>query len=58
MKKAQGITEELKAKDMMAWVGAVTNIKACAEEIINEELIYAQKNAKKRAQDLIIGICV
>ena len=41
MKKAQGITEELKAKDMMAWVGAVTNIKACAEEIINAELIYA-----------------
>ena len=41
MKKAQGITEELKAKDMMAWVGAVNNIKACAEEIINQELIYA-----------------
>ena len=41
MKKAQGITEELKAKDMMAWVGAVNNIKACAEEIINDELIYA-----------------
>jgi len=41
MKKAQGITEELKANDMMAWVGAVNNIKACAEEIINNELIYA-----------------
>ncbi len=41
MKKSQGITEELKANDMMAWVGAVTNIKACAEEIINAELIYA-----------------
>jgi len=41
MKKAQGITEELKANDMMAWVGAVNNIKACAEEIVNEELIYA-----------------
>ena len=41
MKKTQGITEELKANDMMAWVGAVTNIQACAEEIINAELIYA-----------------
>lgn len=40
MKKAQGIAEELKAQDMMAWVGAVNNIRACAEEIINEELIY------------------
>lgn len=40
MKKAQGITEELKARDMMAWVGAVNNIRACAEEIINSELIY------------------
>jgi len=40
MKKTQGITEELKANDMMSWVGAVNNIKACAEEIINEELIY------------------
>jgi len=41
MKKARGITEELKASDMMAWVGAVNNIRACAEEIINNELIYA-----------------
>lgn len=40
MKKAQGITEELKAKDMMVWVGAMNNIKACAEEIVNAELIY------------------
>ncbi len=41
MKKAHDITEELKAKDMMAWVSAVNNVKACAEEIVNAELIYA-----------------
>ena len=41
MKKAEGITEELKAKDQMAWVGAMENIRSRATEIVNEELIYA-----------------
>ena len=41
MKEAQGITEELKARDQMAWVGAMNNIRACAEEIIYAELVYA-----------------
>lgn len=31
--KSQGITEELKARDQMAWVGAMNAIKAQAEEI-------------------------
>ena len=30
----QGITEELKAKDQMAWVGAMNNIRHSAEEIV------------------------
>lgn len=38
---AQGITEELKARDQMAWVGAMNNIRNAAEEIICTELIYA-----------------
>ena len=29
----QGITEELKAKDQMAWVGAMNNIRHSAEEV-------------------------
>ena len=41
MKKAEGVTEELKAKDQMAWVGAMENIRSRATEIVNEELIYA-----------------
>ena len=41
MKVAQGITEELKSRDQMAWVGAMNNIRACAEEIIYTELVYA-----------------
>ena len=40
MKTAEGVTEELKAADPMAWVGAMNNIRARAEEIIREELIF------------------
>jgi hypothetical protein len=40
MMKAQGVTEQLKAEDAMAWVGKVNNIRACADEIIRDELIY------------------
>ncbi len=40
MKAAEGITEDLKASDPMAWVGAMNNIRARAEEIIREELIF------------------
>ena len=35
-----GATEELKAKDQMAWVGAMNNIRNRAEEIVNAEIIY------------------
>ena len=40
MKVAQGITEELKGHDQMSWVGAMNNIRACAEEIVYTELVY------------------
>ena len=33
MAQAQGITEQLKAEDQMAWVGATNNIHYIAEEI-------------------------
>ena len=41
MKKQQGVTEELKARDQLAWVGAMNNIRNAAEEIIFAEVIYA-----------------
>ena len=41
MKKQQGITEELKVRDQLAWVGAMNNIRNAAEEIIYTEVIYA-----------------
>ena len=40
MAKTQGITEALKAKDQMAWVGAMNNIRSAAEEIVLSEIIY------------------
>ena len=41
MKQAQGITEQLKAENALEWVGRMNNIRACAMEIVNEEIIYA-----------------
>ena len=35
----EGITEQLKAQDQMAWVGAMNNIRNRAEEIVVHELI-------------------
>ena len=40
MAKAEGVTEELKRKDQMAWVGQMNNIRNRAEEIVRSELIY------------------
>ena len=42
MKAAEGITEDLKAADPMAWVGAMNNIRNRAEEVILHELIYGE----------------
>ena len=42
MKMAEGVTEELKAADPMAWVGAMNNIRNRAEEIILQKLIYGE----------------
>ena len=39
--KQAGVTEELKARDQMAWVGAMNAIRQQAEEIVMEELIYS-----------------
>ena len=42
MKAAEGVTEELKTADQMAWVGAVNSILNRAEEIILREMIYEE----------------
>ena len=38
--KQCGATEQLKAGDMMKWVGLMNNIQAAAEEIVLKELVY------------------
>ena len=40
MAKTQGITEALKARDQLAWAGAMNNIRNAAEEIVLAEFIY------------------
>ena len=40
MQIAEGITEEMKADNPMAWVQRMNNIQARAEEIVREELIF------------------
>ena len=42
MKVSEGVTEELKAADQMAWVGAMNSIRNRAEEIILREMIYGE----------------
>ena len=41
MKQAQGITERLKEENALEWVQCLNNIRACAREIVEKEIIYA-----------------
>ena len=38
--KQEGITEELKRRNQMAWVGAMNNIRDRANEIVLNEVIF------------------
>ena len=40
MKKAEGVTEQLKAADQMEWVGRMNSIRQRAEEVVLSELVY------------------
>ena len=40
MAQAQSVTEALKATDQ-TWVGQMNNIKACARELVDKEIVYA-----------------
>ena len=43
MATAEAVTEELKAADPIAWVGAMNNIRSRAEERILQELIWEEE---------------
>lgn len=40
MAKQEGVTERLKSQDQMLWVRRMNNIRARAEEIVREEIIF------------------
>lgn len=40
MQAAEGITEELKFRDPLAWVGAMNSIQSRAEEILLSEMVF------------------
>lgn len=41
MKRAQGITEQLKTENALEWTQRMNNIRACAREIVEREIIFA-----------------
>lgn len=40
LSKQEGVTEELKRRDQMAWVGAMNNIRDRVNEIVLNEVIF------------------
>lgn len=40
MKVSEGVTEDLKSSDQMAWVRAINSIHNRVEEIVLEEIVY------------------
>lgn len=41
MKQSQGITEQLKSENALEWIKRMNNIRACAKEIVEKEIIFA-----------------
>ena len=41
MAKTEGVTEDLKRRDQLGWVGRMNNIRNRAEEIVRNDLIYS-----------------
>ncbi len=40
MQQAQGIMERQKEENALEWTGRINNTRACAREIVNEEIIF------------------
>ena len=41
MKQAQGITEQLKEENALEWTGRHNDVRACAREVVEREIIYS-----------------
>ena len=44
--KQQGVTEELKTKNQLKWVGLMNNIKAQAEEFVLRDFVYSMEGRR------------
>ena len=40
----EGVTEQLKSADQMAWVRQMNNIRERATEVVNSEVVFVWKN--------------
>lgn len=40
MAEKEGVTEQFKEQDQMAWVRSINNIRNRSEEIVNTEIIF------------------
>ena len=40
MAQERGITEQMKAEEQMAWVGAMNNVRSAAEEVVMREIVF------------------
>ena len=40
MAEREGVTEQLKVDNQMAWVGRMNNIRSRATEVVNTDFIY------------------
>ena len=40
MAEREGVTEQLKAENALEWTRRMNNIRACAMELVNEDIIY------------------
>ena len=41
MKQAKGITEQLKEENALEWTGRHNDVRACAREVVEREIIYS-----------------
>ena len=55
MMEAAGVTEELKARDPMRWVGLMNTLKAQAEEIVFSGIDLRVKYSIKRPEFAATG---
>jgi len=46
-KKKQGVTEQLKAKDMMEWVGRMNNIHNQVTDVVYDQIIFVDEAVKQ-----------